>query len=91
MAKINFIIRKIVIYFIKVYRYLISPILGDCCRFYPSCSVYACDAVKNHGVIKGSFMVLKRIACCHPWHPGGFDPVPPTESKNLFLNNQLWN
>jgi len=62
---------------IRLYRYFISPLLGPSCRFYPSCSNYAEDAIKQHGVIRGSWLALKRLAKCHPWHEGGIDPVPP--------------
>lgn len=58
------------------YRLLISPFLGQHCRFYPSCSVYAIAAVQNHGIMRGLFLSIKRLLKCHPWHPGGVDPVP---------------
>jgi hypothetical protein len=61
---------------IKGYQYLISPLLGPRCRFYPSCSHYFCEALDRHGVIKGSWLGIRRLARCHPWHPGGHDPVP---------------
>lgn len=61
---------------IRVYKYAISPILGPRCRFFPSCSDYTAAAVEKHGAIKGAGLGLKRISRCHPWNPGGFDPVP---------------
>lgn len=61
---------------IRGYRYFISPMLGQNCRFFPSCSEYADEAILRHGAFKGSLLAAKRIACCHPWHAGGFDPVP---------------
>ena len=61
---------------IRGYQYCISPMLGPGCRFYPSCSEYADEAIRRHGAMKGSFLSAKRIACCHPWHTGGYDPVP---------------
>ena len=61
---------------ITLYRWTISPLLGNCCRFYPSCSEYAQDAIKRKGVLKGLLLTLKRIVKCHPWHPGGVDEVP---------------
>ena len=69
--------RKILIVLIGVYRYLLSPFLGNNCRFYPSCSHYAQEAVETHGVARGGWLALRRILRCHPWHPGGVDPVPP--------------
>lgn len=61
---------------IKLYQLLISPFLGSNCRFQPTCSQYAYDSVKDHGLIKGFVLAVKRIGKCHPWHEGGFDPVP---------------
>ena len=61
---------------IRIYKYVISPILGRRCRFFPSCSEYAAEAVEKYGALKGAYLGLKRISRCHPWNPGGFDPVP---------------
>ena len=61
---------------IRTYRYLISPMLGPSCRFYPSCSCYAEEALQTHGTLLGSYLATRRILRCHPWHPGGYDPVP---------------
>lgn len=61
---------------IRGYRYLVSPLLGPNCRFYPSCSCYAEEAIDTHGPLKGSYLATRRILRCHPWHPGGYDPVP---------------
>jgi len=69
--------RKLLISFISIYRYAVSPFLGDNCRFYPSCSDYAQDAIALHGVLQGSYLTLRRIGKCHPWHEGGVDLVPP--------------
>lgn len=71
--------RKLAIRFIRGYRYLISPLLGDCCRFYPSCSRYGEEAIAVHGVVKGGWLTVKRLGKCHPLHPGGIDWVPGTE------------
>ncbi|HLE18370.1 MAG TPA: membrane protein insertion efficiency factor YidD [Syntrophales bacterium] len=60
---------------IKVYKYVVSPILPSSCRFYPSCSEYAIDALKKYGLLRGSWLTLKRIARCHPLSAGGHDPV----------------
>ncbi|MDX2442042.1 MAG: membrane protein insertion efficiency factor YidD [Desulfobacterales bacterium] len=61
---------------IKAYQYLVSPIFGPTCRFYPSCSEYTYKAIKRHGLRKGVYLGLKRILRCHPFNPGGIDPVP---------------
>lgn len=61
---------------IRGYRYAISPMLGVHCRFHPSCSEYALDALARHGGWRGSWLAMKRLARCNPWHPGGYDPVP---------------
>ena len=61
---------------IKVYRYAISPMLPPSCRFHPSCSSYAQEAVARHGPVRGLRLSVGRICRCHPWHPGGHDPVP---------------
>jgi uncharacterized protein len=61
---------------IRAYQYLLRPMLGANCRFYPSCSDYAREAIERHGAIKGAGLAARRIGCCHPWHPGGYDPVP---------------
>jgi len=62
---------------IGAYRLLLSPFFGRQCRFYPTCSAYAAEAIEVHGPLKGSWLALRRIARCGPWHPGGVDPVPP--------------
>jgi putative membrane protein insertion efficiency factor len=70
---------KIVIYFFKLYRYLISPLLPTSCRFYPSCSNYGIESVQRHGLYYGILLTTKRLLKCHPWHSGGYDPVPPSK------------
>lgn len=64
---------------IRAYQFLLSPWIGNQCRFYPTCSAYAADAIRCHGSLKGSWLAARRICRCHPWHPGGFDPVPGCE------------
>ncbi|MGH7498162.1 MAG: membrane protein insertion efficiency factor YidD [Gemmatimonadales bacterium] len=61
---------------IRGYQRLISPLLPPSCRFYPSCSQYALEAVTRHGALKGGWLAVRRLARCHPFNPGGFDPVP---------------
>ena len=69
-------VKKILLALIRFYRAAISPYLGRSCRFYPSCSRYTQEAVTEHGAAKGAWLGLKRILKCHPFHPGGYDPVP---------------
>lgn len=67
--------------FIRAYQLVLSPLLGQNCRFYPSCSCYAHTAVNKHGVVRGGWLALKRIGRCHPWNPGGIDHVPEKINK----------
>lgn len=67
---------------IKFYQYFISPLLGKSCRFYPSCSHYALEAIQFHGAGYGTYLTVKRLLKCHPFHQGGLDPVPKTRGKN---------
>ena len=76
VIKLNNIIVALILLILKGYQFFISPLLGFNCRFKPSCSEYAYQAIKKYGPFKGTFLSLKRILCCHPFHPGGFDPVP---------------
>ncbi len=64
---------------VGLYRWTISPLLGNRCRFYPSCSEYALSCLRHHGAAKGGWLTAKRLAKCHPWHLGGYDPVPRRE------------
>ncbi|EYE88642.1 membrane protein [Fervidicella metallireducens AeB] len=68
--------KKFLIILIKIYRKYISPMKPPSCRFIPTCSQYAIDAIEKYGAIKGSFLAIRRILKCHPFHPGGYDPVP---------------
>jgi hypothetical protein len=73
--------RWFVIQLIKAYRVLLSPWLGGHCRFHPTCSCYAITAIERYGVLRGSAMAVRRLSHCHPWHPGGIDPVPDKDVK----------
>ncbi len=66
---------------LKLYRLLISPLYGQVCKFYPSCSAYSLQAVQTHGAWTGSILTAKRLARCHPWSAGGYDPVPGTDAS----------
>ena len=68
--------KQIVLFLIRGYRKLISPLIRSHCRFYPSCSAYAYEAIKKHGLLKGLIIGTKRLLRCHPFNPGGVDPVP---------------
>lgn len=75
---------------IRVYRYAISPLLPPTCRFYPSCSEYALEAIGTHGPVKGSWLAARRVCRCHPWNPGGVDPVPARASLALREGGGRW-
>ncbi len=69
-------VKMILLFLIKFYRRCISPLFPPCCRFYPTCSAYALEAVTKYGAAKGGWLALKRIVKCHPFNDGGYDPVP---------------
>ena len=64
------------LWLIRGYQVAIAPLLGPRCRFYPSCSEYSMESLRRHGVVRGLWLTVRRIGRCHPWHPGGYDPVP---------------
>ncbi|MCX8145273.1 MAG: membrane protein insertion efficiency factor YidD [Azovibrio sp.] len=68
--------KQILIFCLRLYQYAFSPLLGRSCRFHPTCSQYGIEAVQKYGALRGGWLTLKRIGRCHPWNPGGFDPVP---------------
>ena len=78
--------RQILIALIKVYRYAISPYLAPSCRYTPTCSSYAIEAIERHGIFRGSWLALRRVSRCHPWHEAGYDPVP--ENNDLTVTRR---
>ncbi|HEY3327621.1 MAG TPA: membrane protein insertion efficiency factor YidD [Novimethylophilus sp.] len=67
---------RLLIWLVKAYRLLLSPLLGNNCRFSPSCSRYAIEALGKYGALRGGWLTLRRVLRCHPWHAGGYDPIP---------------
>jgi len=80
-------LKHIFLIIINFYRKFISPSLPSSCRFYPTCSHYSYEAIERYGAIKGLWLSIKRISKCHPFHKGGFDPVPETLTKNPLKTN----
>jgi putative membrane protein insertion efficiency factor len=74
-------VRSILIGLIRAYQYVLSPLLGQRCKYYPSCSSYAIDALREHGVVRGTGMACWRLLRCNPFSHGGYDPVPPREGR----------
>lgn len=70
------IVARPLVWLIRGYQLAISPMLGNRCRFFPSCSEYSMEALEKYGLLRGVWLGLRRIGRCHPWHPGGYDPVP---------------
>ena len=68
--------RALLLRLLRLYQIVFRPMLGAHCRFYPSCSDYACEAIGRHGAGRGSWLTVRRVCRCHPFHPGGYDPVP---------------
>jgi putative membrane protein insertion efficiency factor len=72
--------KRLLVWLLRAYQLLVSPMLGQNCRFYPSCSSYAIEALEVHGAARGGVLALRRVCRCHPWHAGGVDPVPEAPS-----------
>jgi len=72
-------VKTLLVLLVRGYQIVLSPWIGQSCRFTPTCSNYAIDALKEHGALRGSWMAIRRIGRCHPWHEGGHDPVPPKD------------
>lgn len=69
--------KTVLVALLKAYRFAISPLYGQVCRYHPTCSAYALGAVETHGALRGSWLAVRRVGRCHPWAAGGYDPVPP--------------
>lgn len=80
---------KLVISLLRAYQLIISPLLGPSCRYYPSCSQYAIEAMKIHGVFKGSYLAVHRVLRCHPGCKGGYDPVPEITNQSRDNKSNL--
>jgi putative membrane protein insertion efficiency factor len=79
--------RHLAAFLIRIYQWTVSPLLGPRCRFYPSCSQYAHEALLRFGLLRGGWLALKRLGRCHPWHAGGIDPVPPLAAAHLCTHH----
>lgn len=73
--------KRCLLFLIRLYQVTLSVLLGPTCRFYPSCSHYAAEAIDSHGAVTGISLAARRFCKCHPFHPGGYDPVPPLEEQ----------
>lgn len=80
-------VKYLLIGILKAYRLVVSPLYGNVCRYWPSCSAYALEAVEVHGSAKGSWLALRRLGRCHPWARGGYDPVPGTEKPDETIQD----
>ena len=78
------LIKNLILICLKIYKFLISPFLGNNCRFLPSCSDYAYEVITEKGVIKGSILAIKRLTKCHPWGRSGYDPVNKEKKENIL-------
>lgn len=74
--------RQVLIWLLRGYRFAISPLYGQVCRYHPTCSAYALQAVETHGALRGGWLAVRRVGRCHPWAAGGLDPVPPSTPRS---------
>lgn len=74
--------KRVLVWLLRGYQLLLSPMLGQNCRFYPTCSNYAIEALHRHGAARGGWLAVRRVCRCHPWNPGGADPVPPAPHES---------
>jgi uncharacterized protein len=87
MVKISCLLQRTLVVFIRIYQVLIRAVLKPACRFYPSCSEYAVQSIQQQGSLQGMYLTLKRLLRCHPWHPGGYDPVPHSPLKQPTITS----
>ncbi|MDN5725258.1 MAG: membrane protein insertion efficiency factor YidD [Propionibacteriales bacterium] len=80
--------KPVLIGLLKAYRLLISPLYGNTCRYWPTCSSYALGAVEHHGAVRGTWLTVRRLGRCHPWASGGYDPVPGTPEAERWAAEQ---
>ena len=85
---LNKIVTYPLILLIRVYQLIVSPMLGSNCRFMPTCSEYALESLKTYGLIKGTYLTIKRIGKCHPWGSNGYDPIPTKMGKKIKWMNK---
>ena len=87
---LNKVITFPLIILIRGYQLIVSPMLGSNCRFIPTCSEYAIESLKSHGLIKGFFLIIKRVGKCHPWGSHGYDPIPSKKAGNKWTNKKTY-
>jgi uncharacterized protein len=76
------VVARFLIFLIRIYQVVLSPLLGPVCRFHPTCSRYATECLRLHGAVRGSWLTIKRVSKCHPFHPGGHDPPPLPDGRS---------
>ncbi|MBT2207008.1 MULTISPECIES: membrane protein insertion efficiency factor YidD [Actinomadura] len=79
-------VARVLILLVRAYRRFLSPLLGQQCRFQPTCSAYGLEALQTHGAPRGTWLIVRRIGRCHPFHPGGYDPVPPKKAAGAHFS-----